>query len=143
MNYAFNHHHRHHNRTSSEDRSGGFFFLDTTKSWLHSELFTAIFLISLASRDKIDNGAKCSPCMDTVTFELKLALAEWYLARSWYRLWFVTWALDFLYLAWYGSMFSHRCLVSRLMFPWVSRSRSRLSILRWMLLLINGNWSCV
>ena len=48
-NYFFNYHHHH--RTSLEDRPGGFFFLDTTKSWLQSDLFTAIFLISPASRD--------------------------------------------------------------------------------------------
>ena len=43
--------HHHHHRTSLEDRSGGFFILDATKNWLHSDLFTAIFLISPASRD--------------------------------------------------------------------------------------------
>ena len=43
--------HNHHNRSSLKDRSGGFFFLDLTKSWLHSDLFIAILLISPASRD--------------------------------------------------------------------------------------------
>ena len=47
----YNNNHHHHHRTSLEARSGGFFFLDTTKIWLHSDLFTAIFLISPASRD--------------------------------------------------------------------------------------------
>ena len=44
-------HLRAHHRTSLEDRSRGFFFLDTTKIWIHSDLFTAIFLIPPASRD--------------------------------------------------------------------------------------------
>ena len=39
---SFHHHHHHH--SGWEDRFGGFFFLDTTKSWLHLDFFTAIFL---------------------------------------------------------------------------------------------------
>ena len=34
---------RHHHHTSLEDRSFDFFFFDTTKSWLHSDLFPPSF----------------------------------------------------------------------------------------------------
>ena len=44
---------------SLEDLSRGFLFLDTTKSWLYSDLFTAIFLISPASRDFSSDCRMC------------------------------------------------------------------------------------
>ena len=55
INHHYHHHHHHHHqnhhhRSGQEDRFGGFFFLDTKKFWLHLDLSTAIFLISLASR---------------------------------------------------------------------------------------------
>ena len=44
-------------------------------------------------------------------------------------------------IGWRGRL--RRCLVSRLIFPWVPKSRSRTAILRCMLLYKNGSWSWV
>ena len=161
-----------HHRTSLEDRSWGFFFLYTTKSWIHSDFFTAIFLITPSSRDFSPDCRMCDEIwsryivfsapgrrddliLDSVEMTNRLAGSsfgmriQWsvnlscrslIVSRSgtwpvcWYRLSLVTWSLNCLIPSMIDSMFSHRCLVYRLMFRWVSRSRSRTAILRWMLL---------
>ena len=65
LTWCLNHH-----RTSLEDLFGGFLFLETIKSWLHSDLFTTIFFISLASRAFSPDCTMCDEIWMMVSLEL-------------------------------------------------------------------------
>ena len=75
-------HHLH--LTSLEDLSGGSFFLRTTKSLLHSYLFTAIFLISQDST-AFRQIVECVTKFDWDTSSLVLLVEEmiWCLIHKW------------------------------------------------------------
>ena len=56
---TIHHNHHHHHHSGWQDQSEGYFFSDTTKCWLHIDLLTAFFFISLASRAFSPEGRMC------------------------------------------------------------------------------------